>query len=161
MEIGIFAAFLGGIISFLSPCVLPLVPPYLAYLGGTTLDQISGDDHEIDPAASRENLAGILQAAKEAEVPVLMFSMAAPGNYGPDYKRDFDGMYPALAKEFGVLLGPDFLSPLMEAAGSGGFGDLMQADGIHPSANGVSILVEGLGPVVLTLLEQVQAEETG
>lgn len=53
MEIGIIAAFLAGIVSFLSPCVLPLVPPYLAYLGGTTLDQISGDQDEIDPAAAR------------------------------------------------------------------------------------------------------------
>lgn len=43
MEIGILTAFLGGLISFLSPCVLPLAPPYLAYLGGTTLDQISGE----------------------------------------------------------------------------------------------------------------------
>ncbi len=49
MEIGILTAFLGGIISFLSPCVLPLAPPYLAYLGGTTLDQISGEETEVDP----------------------------------------------------------------------------------------------------------------
>lgn len=49
MEIGILTAFAGGIISFLSPCVLPLAPPYLAYLGGTTLDRISGEDHEVDP----------------------------------------------------------------------------------------------------------------
>ncbi len=53
MEIGFIAAFLAGIVSFLSPCVLPLVPPYLAYLGGTTLDQISGERDEIDPAAAR------------------------------------------------------------------------------------------------------------
>jgi cytochrome c-type biogenesis protein len=53
MEIGILTAFLGGIISFLSPCVLPLAPPYLAYLGGTTLDRISGEDQEIDPRLAR------------------------------------------------------------------------------------------------------------
>ena len=53
MEISILTAFLAGIVSFLSPCVLPLAPPYLAYLGGTTLDQISGDDKPIDPAVSR------------------------------------------------------------------------------------------------------------
>jgi len=49
VEIGILTAFVGGIISFLSPCVLPLVPPYLAYLGGTTLDRISGEEAEVDP----------------------------------------------------------------------------------------------------------------
>ena len=53
MEIGILTAFGGGIISFLSPCVLPLVPPYLAYLGGTTLDRISGEEAEVDPRLAR------------------------------------------------------------------------------------------------------------
>jgi cytochrome c-type biogenesis protein len=43
-EVTIPAVFLAGIISFLSPCVLPLVPPYLCYLGGTTLDQLTGDE---------------------------------------------------------------------------------------------------------------------
>jgi cytochrome c-type biogenesis protein len=53
MEISILTAFAGGIISFLSPCVLPLAPPYLAYLGGTTLDRLSGEDHEVDPRLAR------------------------------------------------------------------------------------------------------------
>ena len=35
---------LAGLISFLSPCVLPLVPPYLGYLGGTTISQVVADD---------------------------------------------------------------------------------------------------------------------
>ena len=53
MEIGILTAFLGGLISFLSPCVLPLAPPYLAYLGGTTLERISGEAGEPDPQLRR------------------------------------------------------------------------------------------------------------
>ncbi|MGQ3675673.1 cytochrome c biogenesis CcdA family protein [Xanthobacter sp. TB0139] len=36
------AAFFAGLVSFLSPCVLPLVPPYLCYLGGSTLDDLAG-----------------------------------------------------------------------------------------------------------------------
>ncbi len=41
LEIGIAGAFGAGILSFLSPCVLPLVPPYLAFIGGLTLDQLA------------------------------------------------------------------------------------------------------------------------
>src|SRR5262249_61977335 len=33
---------LAGLVSFLSPCVLPLVPPYLGYLGGTTIEEMAG-----------------------------------------------------------------------------------------------------------------------
>ncbi len=41
-----FAIAMAGLISFLSPCVLPLVPPYLGFLGGSTLDQMTGEDGE-------------------------------------------------------------------------------------------------------------------
>lgn len=37
-----FVALLGGIISFLSPCVLPIVPPYLAYMSGVSIGEIQG-----------------------------------------------------------------------------------------------------------------------
>jgi cytochrome c-type biogenesis protein len=43
-----FGVALAGLVSFLSPCVLPLVPPYLGYLGGTTIEQMTGEDR-IDP----------------------------------------------------------------------------------------------------------------
>lgn len=43
LEVTIFGALLAGLLSFLSPCVLPLVPPYLCFLGGTTIDQLSGE----------------------------------------------------------------------------------------------------------------------
>lgn len=47
--------FLAGLISFLSPCVLPLVPPYLAYLGGTSLERVR-DGETLDHAARRRVL---------------------------------------------------------------------------------------------------------
>jgi cytochrome c-type biogenesis protein len=44
MDVTYFGALLAGLLSFLSPCVLPLVPPYLCFLGGTTFDQLAGED---------------------------------------------------------------------------------------------------------------------
>jgi cytochrome c-type biogenesis protein len=52
-DLSIYAGVMfAGLISFLSPCVLPLVPPYLAYLGGTTIERLS-DDGGLDDAAWR------------------------------------------------------------------------------------------------------------
>jgi cytochrome c-type biogenesis protein len=43
-DVTLLAALLAGLVSFLSPCVLPLVPPYLVYLAGTSLEQLTDDD---------------------------------------------------------------------------------------------------------------------
>ncbi len=48
---------LAGLVSFLSPCVLPLVPPYLGYLGGMTLEEMT-DENGIDGAAWRRVVLG-------------------------------------------------------------------------------------------------------
>jgi cytochrome c-type biogenesis protein len=43
-DVTLFAALFAGLVSFLSPCVLPLVPPYLVYLAGTSLEQLTDED---------------------------------------------------------------------------------------------------------------------
>jgi cytochrome c-type biogenesis protein len=40
MNTTIFIAFLAGLISFLSPCVLPLIPGYISYISGTSFDEV-------------------------------------------------------------------------------------------------------------------------
>ena len=40
-QVGVVSAFLAGLLSFLSPCVLPVIPGYLSYITGLTLDQLS------------------------------------------------------------------------------------------------------------------------
>jgi cytochrome c-type biogenesis protein len=46
----IFIALAAGVLSFLSPCVLPIIPPYLAYMGGISMAQLTGDQAERRPA---------------------------------------------------------------------------------------------------------------
>lgn len=52
LDVTFGGAFLAGLLSFLSPCILPLVPPYLCFLGGVSLEQLE-DGGKADPAASR------------------------------------------------------------------------------------------------------------
>ncbi len=75
LDVSLPAAALGGLISFLSPCVLPLVPPYLSFLAGTTFDQL----HEGDDRAVRQRavLAALLFVAGFATVFVLLGATAS------------------------------------------------------------------------------------
>jgi cytochrome c-type biogenesis protein len=57
-QVTIAAAFLAGMLSFLSPCVLPLVPPYLVYLTGTSLERLA--DAESEPRVRRETVIAAL-----------------------------------------------------------------------------------------------------
>lgn len=113
----------------------------------------------IDPAASRANLSAILARLQADGVPALLVGLPAPGNYGPDWQAAFDAMYPELAAEFGALHVADFLAPLAAARDAGRpLSELMQPDGIHPSAAGVALVVEALGPSVEALLARVPAD---
>ena len=109
----------------------------------------------IDPAVSKENLAGILDVAEGREVPVLLAGLPAPGNYGATFKADFDAMYPDLADAYGVQLYPNFLAALTEGDDTPArMTRFMQSDGIHPNAEGVARIVADIGPVVEALLEE-------
>ena len=126
----------------------PEVDAMIVALGGN--DFLRG----VAPEVSRANLDGILSEAQSAGVGVLLVGMEATNNYGPEYKRDFDGMYPDLAAIYGVPLFPTFFDGLRVAGDTAGaVAEYMQADGIHPNADGVALIVEAMGPVVLDLIQ--------
>jgi cytochrome c-type biogenesis protein len=75
LDVSLTAAALGGLISFLSPCVLPLVPPYLSFLAGTTFDQLAaGDDRAV---RQRALVAALLFVAGFTTVFVLLGATAS------------------------------------------------------------------------------------
>lgn len=128
----------------------PDVDAMIVALGGN--DLLRG----IDPSVSRANLDGILQAAAEADVAVLLVGMQAPGNYGPEYKAAFDTIYPDLAETYETLLAPSFFAGISAENDLAEARAYMQADGIHPNAEGVIKIVAELGPDVLDLIARAE-----
>lgn len=126
----------------------PEVDAMIVALGGN--DLLRG----IDPAISRGNIEAILKEAASRGVDVLLVGMQAPGNYGADYKIAFDAIYPDLSAAYGTLYLDSFFAGFGDAASDPAqLRDVMQGDGIHPNATGVARIVEGIGPLVLELIE--------
>jgi acyl-CoA thioesterase-1 len=126
---------------------------------GAMIVALGGNDvlRGLDPSSSRANLEGILKKAAAKGVPVLLIGVRAPPNYGPDYKTSFDGMYPDLSAKYGTLLYEDFFKGLLEGTDrASALAKYMQADGIHPNAAGVSVLVAKIGPSVEKLIDRAE-----
>ena len=108
----------------------------------------------IDPATSRDNLEGILEAAGARGVPVLLVGMKAPSNYGPEFKAGFDAIYPELSEEYDTLYFPNFLEGIAVLPDRAAAVErYLQDDRLHPNAEGVKLIVEAMGPAVLDLVE--------
>ena len=93
---------------------------------------IGGNDglRGLPPAELERNLATMIERAQARGAQVLLAGMEAPPNFGPDYTREFRGVYAELAKRHGVRLIPFFLD------GVAGVPGLNLRDGIHPNAAG-------------------------
>jgi len=132
----------------------PEVDAMIVTLGGN--DLLRG----LSPDQARSNIEGILQAAQEAEVEVLLIGMDAPGNYGPEYKTQFDALYPELAQAYGAVYLESFFAGLSEdgtAPDPATLREWFQADGIHPNARGVARIIQVVGPKVQELIGQVKS----
>jgi acyl-CoA thioesterase I len=106
----------------------------------------------LDPAAAKAALAQILQRARSAHLATLLTGMRAAPNLGPDYQRQFDAIYPDLAKDYGVALYPFFLD------GVAGDPKLNQKDGLHPTREGVEKIVAAILPSVEGVLAGIKPE---
>lgn len=104
----------------------------------------------LEPEATKKALSAILDKAHAARLPTLIAGMRAAPNLGAEYDRAFDAIYPALAKDRDVALYPFFLD------GVAGDPKLNQADGMHPTAEGVDAIVERIAPSVEEILKQVK-----
>ena len=62
LDVGWAGAFIAGLLSFVSPCVLPLVPPYLSFLAGVSIDQLT-DDERASSVTKRVVLTAVIFVA--------------------------------------------------------------------------------------------------
>lgn len=102
----------------------------------------------LDPAQTQANLDDIVGRIKASGAKVLLAGMRAPTNWGRQYQQQFDALFPDLARKHGVALYPFFLEGVAMDP------KLNQADGIHPSAAGVEIIVQNMIQQIEALVKQ-------
>ncbi|WP_445219111.1 GDSL-type esterase/lipase family protein [Bradyrhizobium sp. Pa8] len=106
----------------------------------------------IDPDLTRTALTDIVRRLKARKIAVMLCGMLAPPNYGAEYAARFNSIYPDIAKKFDVPLYPFFLDGVAADA------KLNQADGIHPTAAGVDIIVGNIMPTVEAFLRNISEQ---
>jgi len=99
-----------------------------------------------DPKRTRANLDGIIRKLKARKMAVVLTGIEAPVEVGGGYARDFNTVFPALARAHGVAFYPNLL------AGVARIPSLNQPDGIHPNARGAAIIARRLAPIVAKAL---------
>ena len=100
----------------------------------------------LPPAQTRSNLDAMLAELGKRGIPVVLMGIQAPPNAGPEFQRTFDAIYPDLAKAHGAKLVPFVGTKVFTEA------DLLQADHVHPTAEGVAELVRVTADAVAAAL---------
>lgn len=96
----------------------------------------------LPPERTAASLDAILAELGRRHLRVLLTGMRASANLGPDYRRRFDGIFAGLARQRHVALYPFFYDGVV------GKPELIQADGLHPNARGVAIIVGRMAPSI-------------
>lgn len=104
----------------------------------------------VDPALTEQSLDAIVTRLKARGISVLLAGMYAPRSNGPDYVARFDAIFPRLAEKHGLILYPFFLD------GIAGDRVLNQPDMLHPTAEGVHVIVQRILPTVERFLASLR-----
>jgi acyl-CoA thioesterase-1 len=110
----------------------------LGYKPRVTIVEFGGNDglRGLPITSTRANLEQIIQALKGAGSDVLLAGMTLPPNYGPDYIKSFEQIYVQLATKYKLTRIPFLLDDVAIHP------ELMQRDGIHPTAEGNEIVAK-------------------
>jgi acyl-CoA thioesterase-1 len=95
---------------------------------------------------TRGNLSSMIEQSQSSGASVILAEMRIPPNYGQSYTEKFNTMYTTLTGEYGISMLPFLLQDIALEEG------LMQADGIHPTAQAQPLIVEQVWPVLQPFL---------
>ncbi|MEJ7606176.1 MAG: GDSL-type esterase/lipase family protein [Bryobacteraceae bacterium] len=117
-------------------CLCAVVRPAVVVL------ELGGNDglRGVPIASTRANLEAMIVKIKETGSEVLLAGMTLPPNYGPDYIKAFEEVYLDLARKHRLKLIPFLMEDIRTRLVANP--DLMQRDGIHPSAAGHAVIAE-------------------
>jgi acyl-CoA thioesterase-1 len=112
--------------------------------------ELGGNDglRGLPPAQMRANLATIIEQSQQAGAEVLLLGIDIPPNYGQAYRDAFTGVYHSLAQEYELSLVPFLLEDIALNQ------QLMQSDGIHPTADAQPIILDNVWPALEPMLEE-------
>lgn len=102
----------------------------------------------VAPEITRQNMDAMLKTLTDQNIPTLVAGMLASPSWGPQYEAAFNSIYSDLSEQYSVPLYPFFLD------GVATIPELNQADGIHPTKEGVAIIIEKIGPYVKQALSR-------
>lgn len=102
----------------------------------------------LPPETTRNNLNEIVARLTGRGIEVLVAGMLAPRNLGSDYAEKFDPIFADVARDHGTLLYPFFLEGVALKP------ELNLSDGMHPTGEGVSVIVRNVLPIVEQLLSK-------
>jgi acyl-CoA thioesterase I len=104
----------------------------------------------LSPQAMRANLEAIIERLQAAGARVLLAGMRLPPNYGAEYTKEFEAVFPEVARRAKVALMPFLLN------GVAADPRLNQPDGIHPTAAGQQLIADRVWPYLRPLLRPVK-----
>ncbi|GAA5218037.1 arylesterase [Corallincola platygyrae] len=110
--------------------------------------ELGGNDglRGFDLAHTERQLSQMIELSQQAGATPLLVEIMLPPNYGRRYTQAFQSIYPRLADKYKITLVPSFLPAVAEDP------QLMQADGIHPSAEAQPIISSHMLPYVQAAL---------
>jgi len=103
-----------------------------------------------DPTFTLSNIDSIVQRIVSSQTPLMLLGMQSVASNGPEYKKDFDSIYPTIARKYNLPLVPFFLAGVVQEP------NLNNADGIHPNKAGYEKIVdENILPILNPVLKDI------